>query len=199
MASARSPRRRRAAPSAHADDELEAETGVGLLRLAIAMNTANPTQIWVADNANSAALHLINTATGQQIRSVAITNVSSATNSIGNTSNFGALQVVPAAFTLRLTPIPAGSLLVFYAPSNPDYVVALNPTTGNPIAALPLAGNYDTTAGVYDPSSGEIFLVDRNNSSGNRIVGIFPTTGGGHTAGDEDPAHTFASPLPNLG
>src|SRR5262249_19421258 len=97
--------------------------------------------------------------------------------------------------TLRATPIPAGSLLVFYGPSNPDYAVALNPTTGNAIGNLPLLGNYDTTSGVYDPVTGDLFLIDRNHSGGIRIVAICPTTPGGRTAGDEDPAHTFAAPF----
>ena len=177
----------------------ELQTGDGLLR-SLAMNTANPTQIWVGDNGNPAALHLIDTTTGQQKQSIAITKVSNATNANGNTSFFGALQVVQQAFTLRQTPLPAGTLLVFYGPANPDYVVALNPTTGTAIGNLPLVGNYDATAGVYDPKTGEIFLVDRNHSGGNRIVGIYAATntGAGITAGTEDPAHTFASPF-NLG
>ena len=172
----------------------ELQTGDGLVR-AIAMDTAHPTQLWVADNANPAQLHLIDTTTGAQIRAIPITNVSSATNSVGNTTFFGGMQVAPSALTLRGTPIPAGSLLMFYGPSNPDYVVAINPTSGNAIGNLPLLANYDTTSGVFDPVTGDLFLVDRNSPGGNRIVAIFPSNAGGHTAGQEDPAHTFAAPF----
>ena len=149
----------------------ELQTQFGLLR-SIAFSPANPTQLWVADNGNPAQIRLIDTTTGQQIRSIPVTKVSNATNSIGNTTFFGGLQVVPTAMTLNGTAVPAGSLLAFYGPSNPDYVVALNPTTGNAIASLALAGNYDTTAGIFDPTSGHLFVLDRNHSGGNRIVEI---------------------------
>ena len=65
---------------------------------------------------------------------------------------------------LGFTDVPPGSLLAFYGPSNPDYVVALDPTSGTVIASLQLAGNYDTTAGVYDPVTGDLFVINRNVS-----------------------------------
>ncbi|HSV15380.1 MAG TPA: hypothetical protein VLI90_14060, partial [Tepidisphaeraceae bacterium] len=176
----------------------EFETGLGLIR-GIAIDPANPTHLWVADNANPAKIHLIDTTTGQpvtataqQVNAIPITNVSGATNSLGSTSFFGSIQIIPADFNLSFTPVPAGSLLVFYGPSNPDYVVALDPATGTVISSLQLAGNYDNTAGIYDPSTGELFVVDRNHSGGNRIVAIDPV------GGTEDPNFTFAAPF-NLG
>ena len=176
----------------------EVETGIGLIR-GIALDPSNPTHMWVADNGNPAQIRLIDTTTGQpaaatpqQVSTIPITNVSGATNSIGNTSFFGSIQIVPQAFNLGFTPVPAGSLLVFYGPSNPDYVVALDPTSGAVISSLVLAGNYDTTAGVYDPNTGDIFVVDRNHSGGNRVVAVSPVDG------SEDPNFTFAAPF-NLG
>jgi DNA-binding beta-propeller fold protein YncE len=53
--------------------------------------------------------------------------------------------------------------------------VALNPTTGAVVATLNLAGNYDLTAGVFDASSGKIFILE--NSPGNRMLQINPATG----------------------
>ena len=43
-----------------------------------------------------------------------------------------------------------------------------------------------------DPNTGELFVVDRNHSGGNRIVGIDPVSGA------EDPNFTFNAPF-NLG
>src|SRR5260370_18705623 len=96
----------------------ELEPGLGYLR-DVAFNPANPTQLWVADNGNPAAFRLIDLTTGQQIRSIATTKVSNATNSVGNTTFFGGLQVLPSAMTLNGISVPAGSLLAFYGPSNP--------------------------------------------------------------------------------
>ena len=102
------------------------------------------------------------------------------------------MQIAPQDMSVSFTPVAKGSLLVFYGPSNPDYIVALDPTTGNVISSLQLAGNYDTTAGVYDPNTGDFFAVDRNHSGGNRIVAIEPVEG------IEDPNFTFNAPF-NLG
>ena len=108
---------------------------------------------------------------------------------------------MPTAFTLRLTPIPAGSLLVFYGPSNPDYVVALNPTTGNAIGNLPLVGQLRRHGGGLR-SNHRRDLPGRPQSQrrqpDRRNLRHDHHRTGAHTAGDEDPAHTFAAPF-NLG
>src|SRR5262249_2241358 len=98
----------------------ELDPGVGYIR-DIGIVTAN-NQLWVADNGSPAKLNLVSITTGQTIRSIPATAVSSATNAIGNTSFFGAIQVLPSAMTLNGVSVAAGSLLAFYGPSNPDYV-----------------------------------------------------------------------------
>ena len=157
----------------------------------LGFSASNPTQVWVGSTANPATLQLIDTTTGQPVSSIAITKVSNATNSTGNTSFYGSVQVVPSSFTLGFTTIPAGSLLVFYGPSNPDYVVALNPANGVVYTALQLTKNYDATAGVYDPVTGDLYLNDRSTNP-NRIVAIVAS---GANAGQEDAAHSFTAPF----
>ena len=144
-------------------------TGVGFLR-DIAMNPANPGQVWAMDNANPATLHLLNTATGADIRDIALTA------SFGSTSFFGGLQVAPAAFSLDNIAVPQGSLLLFDGETNPDRIVAVDPATGGIIATLVLTKNYDLTAGVYDPVSGHIYIIDRSIGT-NQIVALDPATG----------------------
>ena len=153
----------------------EMETADGFLR-DLAMDPNNPNQVWVADNANPAKLHLINTATGADTRSITLTDGTGGTPNFGSTSFFGGMQIVPAVMTLNGTSVPQGSLLLFDGETNPDTVIAVNPTTGAIITTLVLTKNYDLTAGIYDPFSGHIYLVDRSVGP-NQIVAINPATG----------------------
>ncbi|MBL8350808.1 MAG: hypothetical protein JNL87_10870, partial [Burkholderiaceae bacterium] len=79
------------------------------------------------------------------------------------TYNHAGLQVVPSAFTLGTTAVPAGSRLVFNGYANPDRIVAVDPADGSVIASLALAGNYDLTAGLYDATSGHLFITDNSS------------------------------------
>ena len=147
----------------------EMETGDGYLR-DVAMDPNNPGQVWVADNGNPAKLHLLNTATGADIRDITLTA------NFGSTAFFGGMQVVPQTFTLGVTSVPAGSLLLFDGQNNPDTIIAVNPTTGAIVTTLTLTKNYDLTAGIYDPVSGDIYIIDRSVGP-NQIVAINPATG----------------------
>ena len=168
----------------------EFQTGDGYIR-DIAAVPGQPNELWVADNGNPAKLHLIDTTTGQDISSITITNGSGGTPNFGGTTFYGGIQVVPTSFTLGTTSVPAGSLLLFYGPPNPDVVIAVNPASGQIIATMTLPGNYDTTAGVYDPVTGDLFVLNRN-ASPNQITAIFAS---GPNAGTVDAAHTFAAPF----
>jgi hypothetical protein len=156
----------------------ELETGDGLLR-DVAFDPSNPNQLWVADNANPAVIHLIDATTGQQIRSITLSAAS-----FGASTFFGGLQVVPSTpagqtpLTLNGVLVPAGSLLLFDGATNPDRVIAVNATTGAVLSTLILTKNYDMTAGVYDPFSGHLLIVDRSTGANpNQIVAINPSTG----------------------
>ena len=72
--------------------------------------------------------------------------------------------------------MPAGSLLVFNGYANPDRVTAVNPSNGAVIASLALAGNFDLSSGLYDPTSGHLF-ISFNGGSGTELREINPATG----------------------
>jgi outer membrane protein assembly factor BamB len=90
--------------------------------------------------------------------------------------NYAGMQIVGAAMTLGSTAVPAGSMLVFNGYVSPDRVAAINPATGAVLASLALDGNYDLTAGVYDATSGHLFITE-HNGPGNRIVELNAATG----------------------
>ena len=115
----------------------------------------------------------IDPATGQTLQTITLT----AAFGTPYTYNYLGLQVLPAAMTLGATGVPAGCLLVFNGYPNTDRVIAVNPATGAIIASLSLAGNYDLTAGVYDASSGHLFVTAHNLAGGNRLVEIDPANG----------------------
>ena len=146
------------------------DPGLGALR-DVALDQASGT-VWVIDTASPGRLSRINPATGAVLGSITLTDVGFGSAQ----SQAEGLQVVPGAFTLAGTAVPAGSLLLFHGTTNPDRVVAVNPTTGNVIATLVLGANYDTTAGVYDATSGHLFLLDRRTSP-TALVEINPATG----------------------
>ncbi len=153
----------------------ELETGDGYLR-DVAMNTATPGQIWVADNGNPAKLHLINTSTGADLQDISLAT------GFGSSAFFGGMQIVPVTpqgqtpLTLNGVAIPAGSILLFDGQNNPDNIYAVNPATGAILASLNLTKNYDMTAGVYDPENGDIYIIDRSVGP-NQMVAINPATG----------------------
>ena len=103
--------------------------------------------------ATSTEIKRLNAATGATLGSFAMPG--------GSSGNMG-LQVVPAAFTLGSTAVPAGSLLVVNGGVSNDKIYALNATTGAVIATLDLGQNIDPVAGLYDPASGRLFLIDAN-------------------------------------
>jgi streptogramin lyase len=160
----------------------EIEPGDGYLR-DVAMDPSNPGQVWIADNGNPAKLHLVNTATGADIRDITFTTGGGAATDFGSTSfQTGGMQIVPVtpsgqtSLTLNGVAVPAGSILLFDGVTNPDRVIAVDPSTGLIISTLILAANYDTTGGVYDPFSGHIYLIDRAPGT-DQIVAIDPATG----------------------
>ncbi|MBX9717205.1 MAG: pre-peptidase C-terminal domain-containing protein, partial [Burkholderiaceae bacterium] len=128
--------------------------------------------IWVTDDANPGHLLHIDPATGATLDSITMTDAFGTPY----VYNYAGLQVVPSAFTLNATSVPAGSLLVFNGYPSPDRVIAVNPATGAVIASLALAGNYDLLGGVYDPTSGHLFITE-NNGPGNRLLELDPVTG----------------------
>nr|WP_161501232.1 Ig-like domain-containing protein [Rhodopirellula sp. SM50] len=91
----------------------------------------------------------------------------------GSSGNTG-LQVLPTAMTLSGVAIPAGSLLVTNGGASTDKVYAVNPNTGVILATRDLGQNHDPVAGVYDPTSGSLFLLD---GSPDQLLQIDPTTG----------------------
>ncbi|WP_419580402.1 Ig-like domain-containing protein [Stieleria magnilauensis] len=91
----------------------------------------------------------------------------------GNSTNTG-LQVLPTAMTLGGVGVSAGSLLVTNGSVSFDKLYAVDPTTGVILATLDLGQNIDPVAGVYDPTSGSLFLLDRN---ANLLWQIDPSTG----------------------
>jgi hypothetical protein len=151
------------------------ETGDGYLR-DIAMDPSNPGQVWVADNGNPAKLHLINTATGADIRDISLAT------GFGSTAFYGGMQIVPVTpagqtpLTLNGTAIPAGSLLLFDGQNNPENIYAINPANGAILATLTLSANYSLSSGIYDPFSGDIYVINRSVGP-NEIVAINPATG----------------------
>jgi ligand-binding sensor domain-containing protein len=128
-------------------------------------------KIWVTDYANPGKLQQIDPASGQILNTIDYTAAYGTTY----TYNHAGLQVLGAAMTLGSTNVPAGSLLVFNGYVNPDRVIAVNPANGAVLATLTLAGNYDLTAGVYDASTGKIFITE--SSPGNRMLQINAATG----------------------
>jgi len=142
----------------------------------LAMDPSNPGQLWVADNGNPAKLHLINTATGADIRAITLATGGGASTDFGSTAFFGGMQIAPATFSLNGTSVPAGSLLLFDGQTNADRVIAVDPSSGLILATLVLTKNYDLTGGVYDPSSGHLYIVDRSVGP-NQIVPLNPADG----------------------
>ncbi|WP_404710694.1 Ig-like domain-containing protein [Sphingomonas sp. MMS24-J13] len=145
----------------------------GLGYLGDVATDANAGTTWVVSGTNGqAALEQINLATGATIKTIALPNAT-----FSNTyAQYSGLQVAPTALTLGSTAVAKGSLLLFngYAYPN-DQVIAINPATGAVIATLNLADNYDLSAGLFDPTSGHLFVVARNG--GARIIEINPATG----------------------
>ena len=159
----------------------EMETGDGYLR-DVAMDPSNPGQVWIADNGSPAKLHLVNTATGVDIRSITLTSGGGSTTDFGSTNFFGGMQIVPVtpsgqtSLTLNGVAVPAGSILLFDGETNPDRVIAVDPSTGLIISTLILTKNYDMTAGLYDPFSGNLYVTDRTTNP-TSIIAINPANG----------------------
>jgi hypothetical protein len=159
----------------------EMEPADGYLR-DVAMDPSNPGQVWIADNANPAKLHLVNTSTGADIRDITLTSGVAGQPDFGSTSFFGGMQIVPVtpagqtSLTLNGVSVPAGSILLFDGQTNPDRIIAVNSTTGLIISTLILTKNYDMTGGLYDPFSGHLYITDRTTNP-TSIVAINPANG----------------------
>ncbi|NML45874.1 phosphatase PAP2 family protein [Ramlibacter sp. G-1-2-2] len=128
--------------------------------------------LWTTDNANPTHLLRIDPSTGNVLQSITLNGTDFGTQF---TFSLNGLQFVPA-MSLGGTAVPAGSLLVFNGQPNPDRVVAVNPSTGATIAVLSLAANFDATAGIFDATSGHLFILE-NNGPGNRMQEVNPATG----------------------
>ncbi len=125
-------------------------------------------QLWAAE---SRRLDRIDMSTGQVQSSIALTVANTVSGDFS-----GGLQVLASAMSLAGVAVPAGTLLLFNGDALPDAVIAIDPTTGAALAKLTLGQNYNLGGGVYDPASGDLFIVDRR-ASPTRIVEINPTTG----------------------
>ncbi|MHC1770059.1 MAG: putative Ig domain-containing protein [Verrucomicrobiia bacterium] len=84
------------------------------------------------------------------------------------------LQRVPVEFTLGNKTVPAGSLLVFNGNLSPDRVYALDPVTGNVLATLDLAQDYQAVAGGFHAGTGNLFVL---GSAQDRIYELQPSNG----------------------
>jgi hypothetical protein len=146
----------------------ELAPGLGLLR-DVAFDPASG-QLWVIDNGTPAKIDRVDMTTGQVQQSITLTIAGFGTTVV---SGGAGLQVVPAAMTLGSTTVPAGSLLLFNGTTSHDRVTAVNPVTGAVIATLVLGQDYNLSAGVYDPTSGHLFVLDRRTAT-TRIVEIDP-------------------------
>jgi hypothetical protein len=128
--------------------------------------------LWTLDQANPGNLVRLDPATGAVLQSLALTPA------LGNqyTGSFAGLQVLPQAITLGGTAVPARSLLLFegYPYNGANTVAALNPATGALITKLDLPTNYYSTAGVYDASSGHLFLLSHQL---NQMIELNAATG----------------------
>jgi hypothetical protein len=126
--------------------------------------------LWVVDSSpNPNKINRIDPANGTVQQSITLTTAGFGSTTVGVLAG---LQVTPSVMTLNGTAVAAGSLLLFNGTTNPDRVTAVNPTTGNVIATLVLGANYDLSAGLYDPTSGHLFVIDRRTPQ--RIVEINP-------------------------
>lgn len=157
------------------------QLNVGELLRDVAFDPATG-RLWIATNDNPAQVHRLNPATGVSEFSFNLTAAD-----FGTTNFFGALQILPQAMTLRNgtttsgTPvaIPAGSLLIINGQAFPDRITAVDPAAATVLASLSLTGtgqNYDATRGLYDPTSGHIFLASFNRNP-DQLFEIDPATG----------------------
>jgi hypothetical protein len=91
------------------------------------------------------------------------------------TANYAGLQVLAQAMSLAGVNVPAGSLLLFsgYYYNSPPSVVAINPSSGTVLAQLTPPPFDQWTAGLYDPTSGHLFVLGH---SLNQMVEIDPLT-----------------------
>jgi WD40 repeat protein len=144
-----------------------AVAGTNLGDVAVAANG----DIWTSDQANPANLLRIDATTGQVLQTITLNN------SFGTAYlfNLAGLQFVPA-MSLGGTSVPAGSLLVFDGEPNPDRVTAIDPSNGTILASVQLGANYDLTAGIYDPATQHLFVLEQNGA-GSRMIELNPTTG----------------------
>ena len=100
----------------------------------LAMDPSNPGQMWIADNANPAKLHLVSTVTGADIRDITLTSGVLGQPDFGSTAFFGGMQIVPptpagqTSLSLNGVTVPAGSILLFDGQTNPDRVIAVDPS-----------------------------------------------------------------------
>jgi hypothetical protein len=125
--------------------------------------------LWVLDYTNPGHILRIDPATGGVLQTITYTSDYGTTYSY----NHAGLQVLGAAMSLNGVAIPAGSLLVFNGYVSPDRVIAVDPTTGSVLATCILDGNHDLAAGLYDATSGHLFVLKTNNS----LLEMDPATG----------------------
>jgi hypothetical protein len=142
----------------------------------LAWNVVNPNLSTLYDVAFDGATGNLLVATNTQILRIDATSGQTlATFSLpgGSSGNTG-LQVLPAGMTLAGVSIPSGSLLVTNGGASFDKIFALNPSSGAILATLDLGQNIDPVAGVFDPLSGSLFILD---GSPNQVDQLNPATG----------------------
>ncbi|HRF06796.1 hypothetical protein, partial [Accumulibacter sp.] len=126
--------------------------------------------LWVVNTVSPGHLLRIDEASGQVVQRIEMSD------DFGSTygSSYMGLQVLGQAMSLNGSLVPAGSLLLFNGVSYPDRVVAIDPGDGSVIASLVLEENHDMPAGVFDATSGHLFVL---SLATNQLVEIDPASG----------------------
>jgi hypothetical protein len=124
--------------------------------------------LWVVDLTNPGHILRIDATSGAVLQTITLdANFGSA-----YTASYVGLQVLPQAISLAGTAVPAGSLLLFNGYYG-NQVVAVNPATGAVLAKLSPLQNYAASAGVFDASTGHLFVL----SNANQLVELDAATG----------------------
>jgi hypothetical protein len=144
--------------------------------------------LWVVDTVSPGHLLRIDEASGQVVQRIEMSD------DFGSTygSSYVGLQVLGQAMSLNGNLVPAGSLLLFNGVPYPDQVVAIDPGDGSVIASLVLEENHELPAGVFDASSGHLFVL---SLATNELVEIDPASGLAVDRFDLAPAVTNGSAL----
>ncbi len=102
----------------------------------------------------------------------------------GGDTNRAGFDVLSEAVTINGTSVPAGTLLLIDGNESFDKVFAVDPSDGTLLVTLDLGQNIDPTAGAYDSTTGNLFILD---GSPDRVLEI--------SLADGSVLSEFASPI----